>query len=179
MALLSESDVLDILSRVARAAKAFDGRPTWRRQPGRGTEVWMLTVALRLDDLLAGGASVRLKTPTQVWEEDVYGHVEVRVIGIPRAFRLDPIEWRPLAPHTNPPDAPDDLGSMVLFDRHHPAALNLLLGMSVLQQTAPGVAVPLPRDITTFREYVNLCAEAWNFPDMRTIEPPEWKPTLL
>lgn len=139
----------------------------------------MLTCGLRLNGVLAGGASVRLKTPVDAWEDDVYGHVEVRVIGIPRAFRLDPVEWRPLAPHTNSPNAPGELASLTLFDRHHPCDLNLPFGLPVFQQIAPGVAAPLPRDIPTFQEYVNLCAEVWRCPDMRTIQPPEWAETLL
>lgn len=183
MALVGEREVLEGVARVARAHKSFDckpdTRPAWRRQPARGAEIWTLTCGLRLNGALAGGAMIRLKTPTDVWEEDVYGHVEVRIPGVPRACRIDPIEWRPLGPHTNPPDAPEGLGLMTLFDRHHPSHLNRPLGVAVLHQTATGIAAPLPRDITTFAEYVHLCAEVWNCPDMRSIEAPEWKPTLF
>ena len=171
--------ILDRLRFIAEAKKTFDVTPRWSLSPSRSRGRLTLVVALRLDGVLRGGTSVRLATPNDAWEEDVYGHIEVRLPGVSRPLRLNPIEWRPLRPHDNPPDAPPALRSQRLWDRWLPFEINAPYGAGAFDQSTSGIAVPLPREPSDFSEYTDLCADLWRCPDLLGLEPPPWAGALL
>jgi len=117
-------------------------------------------------------------TPQDTWDEEVYGQIEVRMPGISH-LRLNPVEWRPLRYHDNPPDAPAAHQFVRLWDRWHPFDLNRPLGIRAFQQTRSGVAIPLLRAVTTFSEYTHLCADIWRCPDLLGLRPPPWSKQLI
>lgn len=81
--------------------------------------------------------------------------------------------------HRNAGDAPGAHRFAVLRDRWHPFELNRERPLAVFTQSEPGVIAPLPRAIESFSEYVHLCAELWNCPDMPGVPPPPWARVLL
>ena len=118
-------------------------------------------------------------TPGDVWEEDVYGHIEVRLPGATRTLRLNPIEWRPLRYHDNPPSAPPAHRSQRLFDRWLPFDINEKHSIAAFDQSGPGIAIPLPRVPNSFAEYADLCSDLWRCPDMMGLTPPPWSRKML
>jgi len=176
---VTDAEVIAHLARVAASEKTFDSEPRWVERHHREGVRLDLAVALRLDGVLGGGASVLLSTPQGAWERDLYGHIKVEIPGRKKTFRLSPIEWRPLKPHRNPGDAPDELRFLELFDRWHPFEANRNRPLATFSQDAQGVAAPLPRGIDSFSDYVHLCGEVWNCPAMGTVRPPPWSRVLL
>jgi hypothetical protein len=175
-----ENQILDALERISQAQKAFDENPNWVSiSDNRGSERLELTAALQINGVLGGGVSLRINTPRNSWEKDVYGHIEVRRPDMKPHARLAAIEWRPRHDHTNPPYAPYGLRLKVLSDRWHSFDDNRHLGIEAFTQSKASVARPLPRTILSFREYIELAAEIWNFPEATTIETPEWSRLLL
>ena len=166
--------ILDRLRWIADAKKGFDAKPTWTTIEHRASARLDLVVALRLGGVLRGGVSMRLQTPRDVWEEDVYGHIEVRFPDSKRALRLNPIEWRPLRHHDNPPTSPPAHRGQRLLDRWLPFHFNQRLGLGAFDQSVPGIAVPLPRAPNSFLEYTDLCSDLWHLPDMMGLAPPPW-----
>ena len=79
--------ILDRLRFIAEATKTFDANPMWEEVPSRLSPRLSLVVAIRLDGILRGGVSLRFATPKHMWEEDVYGHIEVRLPGVVRTLR--------------------------------------------------------------------------------------------
>jgi hypothetical protein len=122
---------------------------------------------------------MRLVTPSDAWEADVYGHIEVRLPGVIRTLRLIPVEWRPLRYHDNPPNAPAAHRNLRLWDRYMPIDLNAPLGLGAFDQSAPGIAVDLPRAPANFKEYTDLCSDLWKCPDLLGLQPPPWARELL
>src|SRR5580692_12931750 len=98
---LHTGPILDRRRFIAEAKKSFDSKPNWETVKHRLSNRLSLIVALRLNRVLRGGVSIRISTPSDVWEEDVYGHVEVRLPGVDRSLRINPIEWKPLRYHDN------------------------------------------------------------------------------
>ncbi|MGY2052930.1 hypothetical protein [Methylobacterium sp. JK268] len=170
--------ILDRLAFVVEAKKTFDSAPKWERVPYRDGERLQLTVALRVAGVLRA-VTLRLVTPADVWEEDVYGHLEVRGLGLAKHLRLLPIEWRPLHHHDNPPDAPAPHAGLRLFDRFMPFDLNMDRGLGVFAQNRPAVMVDLPRAPTDFLSYCDLCSDLWRCPDMIGLEPPPWSRAMI
>jgi hypothetical protein len=167
------------LSAVNAAAKSFDSFPDWNAVTDRTSTTLQYVVAVRLEGALGGGVSIRLITPMTGWDNDVYGQIEVAVPQARSSLRLAPIEWGPKREHRNSANAPADHRFKTLTDRWHPFELNLPLGIRVFQQAEVGVAVMLPRAISTFKDYTALCAELWNCPDANRIPPPPWSRTLI
>jgi hypothetical protein len=174
-----EEALLARLAEITAAPKSFDTAPSWEAIQDRASARLCCTVALRIGGVLGGGAAIMIKTPREAWEEDVYGHIQVRRPNTPHHLRLLPVEWRPLGIHYNPGDAPPELRFLGLADRHHPFDLNQPLGISVFSQSRAGIARELPRAIASFEAYLDLCAELWNCPDVRSIERPPWSPKLV
>lgn len=167
------------LSLVNAAKKTFDSFSDWATVTDRSSSALHYVVALRLDGVLGGGASMRLVTPTNGWEKEVYGQIEIALPGTRSSLRLGPIEWGPKRQHRNPANAPAPHSLKTVGDRWHPFDLNQPLGIRVFQQFDSGVAVPLPRAISSFSDYIVLCAELWNCPDATRIPPPPWSRTLF
>lgn len=168
---------IDLLKAIAPAPKRFDSRPGWVTRRDRPTPFLELQVGLRIDGV-ARGVQVRLSTPQPAWESDLYGQIGVAIPQARGLLRLAPVEWRPLRAHTNPARAPAHLRLLTLVDRWHPPEHNYALGVPAFLQHLPGVAAPLPRVIATFEDYLGLCAELWNCPDMAGIPPPPWTQEL-
>lgn len=164
---------------VADAKKSFDTHPKWEILPNRYSRVLSLVVALRLNGTLRGGVSIRIVTPEDSWEEDVYGHLEVKLPQNRRLLRVNPVEWRPLRHHDNPPNAPDAHRNQRVYDRWHPFDINAAYGLRSFDQSGPGIAVPLPRTVDNFTNYMELCADIWRCPDMYELEPPPWTKELI
>ena len=122
---------------------------------------------------------MRLATPTDAWEQDVYGHIEVRLPGVSRTLRLNPVEWRPLRYHDNPPNASAAHRNQRLYDRHLPFVLNAPLGLGPFDQSSAGIAVELPRAPANFQEYTDLCSDLWICPDLLGLEPPPWMRNIV
>lgn len=179
MASQQSGEILKRLRDVSEARKSFDTAPEWRVSQNRRTDRLNLIALIRLNDVLFRGVSIRLATPVDAWEEDVYGHVEVRLPGVQRALRVSPVEWKPFRYHDNPATSPPPHRNQRLWDRWHPFDLNAPLGIGVFDQSACGIAVPLPRDPATFLEYADLCADLWRCPDMIGLTPPPWARTML
>lgn len=173
-----EERILRHLDHVEAANKRFDSLAKWRVIEGR-TKLLLMRVAVRLDGVLGGGASVLIATPAHAWESDVYGHIEVKFQQFQRSLRVHPLEWRPIRPHTNPPDCPEPHASHRLKDRWHPYDLNRDRGVACLSQGKPGVAVELPRAISNFEEYLEMAANVWRCPDLYDVPRPEWTKTLI
>lgn len=173
-----ERALLDRLAEICSAEKSFDGPVAWESYESKTTTRLRIEAPLRLDGKLGGGAFLRITTPGTAWESDVYGQIEVQKPAKGR-WRLDPIEWRPLKPHTNGPDTPSEHRFKTLTDRIHPFSLNRRYGLKVLDQGTPGVAVEFPRAVSKFEEYLELCSEVWNFPELRKLPPPQWTMLLL
>lgn len=173
-----ERAVLDRLAEIHAAEKSFDATPVWEQYDQRSTVRLRLVAPIRVNGRLGGGVSLRIHTPATSWESDVYGQIEV-----PKptkgSWRLDPVEWRPLKPHTNGPDAPASHRLKNLTDRIHPFPVNRRYGLKVFEQGSVGVAEDFPRAITRFEEYLDLCSEVWNFPDLRRLPPPQWTMLLV
>jgi hypothetical protein len=138
-----------------------------------------LVVALRLDGLLRGGVSMRIETPVDAWEEDVYGHIEVRPSGMKRALRVIPVEWKPRRYHDNPPNAPAAHRNQRLWDRYMPFELNAESGLGAFDQSTSGIAIELPQQPTNFSGYTDLCSRLWNCPDILGLDPPPWTRKML
>ena len=179
MASPHSGEILHRLREVAEARKSFDAPPKWVISQNRRTDRLNLITAIRLNGVLFGGVSIRLVTPADAWEEDVYGHVEVRLPGVQRALRVSPVEWKPFRYHDNPATSPLPHRNQRLWDRWHPFDLNAPLGIGAFDQSACGIAVPLPRDPATFSEYADLCADLWRCPDMIGLNPPPWARKML
>ena len=172
--------IFDGLRYVAEAKKSFDSTPRWEALPNsRQSSSHQLLVAVRLNGILRGGVQLRLITPAKVWEEDVYGQIEVKLPGSTRWLRLTPVEWRPLHRHDNPSNAPTAHRQVGLFDRWFPFEINAAYGMQAFDQSGPGIAVPLPREPTSFSEYANLCADLWVCADLYELPPPPWARTMV
>lgn len=164
---------------VNAAEKSFDAFPDWETVTDRTSSSLHYAPALKLEGTLGGGVSIRLVTPTTGWECEVYGQISVTIPGSRSCLRLNPIEWRPRREHRNAATAPAPHAMKTLRDRWHPFDLNRPLGIRVFQQAEIGVATPLPRAISTFLDYIGLCAELWNCNDVNRIPPPPWSQTLL
>lgn len=176
---MKEDEILARLDQVHQAEKSFDSPPIWVQSQERTSAILSCQVSLRLNGILTGGASIRIRTPLNCWEEDVYGQIEVRLFGLRRQLRLSPVEWKPMREHRNPATAPEELRYLILEDRYHPYELNRPLGVNVFYQTLTGVAAPLPQTIANFQDYASLCAEIWNCPDMGSVPPPPWSRSLI
>jgi hypothetical protein len=170
---------LDRLRFIAEAKKSFDSTPSWIEVPSRLSTRLSLVVALRLNGILRGGVSLRIITPSDAWEEDVYGHIEVRLPGLTRALRLTPVEWKPLRYHDNPPNAPAAHRNRRLWDRYMPFEINAQFGLAAFDQSASGIATELTRQPTSFKEYTDLCSDLWNCPDLLGLSPPPWTRKLI
>ena len=166
MTTLQAGPIIARLRYIAEAKKSFDAIAKWELTRNRSSHRLSLVVALRLNGILRGGVSIRLATPSDAWEEDVYGHIEVRLPGASRTLRLNPIEWRPLRPHDNPPSAPPAHRNQRLYDRWLPFEINENFGLAAFDQSGPGIAVPLPHVPRTFSEFTDLCSSLWLCPDM-------------
>ena len=171
--------IYDRLRFIAEAKKAFDSTPKWEPITHRASQRLVMVVALRLNGVLRGGVSLRLRTPIAAWDEDVYGQIEVRLPGMNRPLRLNPIEWRPRRYHDNPASSPPAHRNQRLWDRWHPFDLNALHGMQGFDQSGGGIAVPLPHIPASFSEYANLCASLWVCSDMYDLPPPPWTDEML
>jgi len=176
---LHTGPILDRLRFIAEAKKAFDSKPIWKKEKYRSSIRLSLIVALRLNGVLRGGVSIRISTPSDVWEEDVYGHVEVRLPGVNRSFRINPIEWKPLRYHDNPSQASAPHRNQRLWDRWLPFDLNAPRGLHSFDQTGCGIAVPLPRALSNFSDYTDLCSTLWLCPDMMGLPAPPWARRML
>lgn len=170
--------ILEFLETVSRAEKSFDSLPAWEEYKDRTSGKLRYATAIQLNGVLGGGISIRITTPKETWEEDVYGQIEVRPARMKRSLRVDPIEWRPLRPHTNSPAAPPPHSFQQYSDRWHPFDLNKPFGIGVFNQSDKGVAVPFPRAISSFSEYLDLCSDIWKCPDVKEIPTPPWSPQL-
>jgi hypothetical protein len=170
---------LDRLRFIAEAKKSFDSEPAWSPVPSRLSSRLSLVVALRLDGILRGGVSLRLETPLDVWEEDVYGHIEVRALGMTRALRVLPVEWKPFRWHDNPPSAPPAHRNQRLWDRYMPFEINAQHGLGAFDQSTSGIAIELPRQVANFNEYTDLCSSLWNCPDLLGLAAPPWSREIL
>lgn len=164
---------IDLLKAIAPAEKRFDSHPDWIVRRDRPTPSLEFSVGLLIDGV-ARGVQVHLKTPQPAWESDLYGQIGVAYPRVKGLLRLAPVEWRPLRVHSNPAAAPPHLRLLTLSDRWHPPAENFALGPPAFLQHIPGIAAPLPRAIATFEEYLSLCADLWNCPDMASVPPPPW-----
>lgn len=171
----------DHLDMVNSAEKEVDSIADWEKLLHRPSGTLQWTTSVRLNGRLGGGASVRLMTPASVWEKNVYGQIEVRTpVTANRTVRLNPVEWRPLKPHHNP-RLEDQVHSLATYlDRWHPYALNREMNdIDIFFQKKTGVAVPLPENVTTFVEYLNLCGQVWKCPSIKDVPPPPWSPQLV
>lgn len=178
----SEAQIQELLTRLYDAnltSKTLDETPRWEKVRDRQSVKLEYRAALRMDGNLGGGVSVRLQTPENGWEDDLYGQIEIRRPGMRSALRLNPVEWRPLREHRNPPDAPEPYRLKILRDRWHPFELNQPLGIDVFTQSKPGIAAPLPRAVSSFSDYIDLCAELWRLPELREIPAPPWSKQLF
>ncbi len=171
--------ILDRLRTIDEARKSFDVKPQWVTTQNRSTQRLTLNVALRLDGILRGGVSILLATPVDAWEEDVYGHIAVRLPGLSRSLRLNPVEWSPLRHHDNPLSGPAAHRGVRLFDRWHPFDINAQFGLASFDQSGPGIAVELPRVPNRFSEFSDLCSNLWRCPDMMGLPPPPWSRRLV
>lgn len=175
-----EAQILEQLAAVCAADKAFDSPVDWIAvKDNRGQERLYLRGALRLGGILGGGVTLFISTPRYDWERDVYGQLEVRRPGLRSHLRLLPVEWRPRRQHRNPATASASLRLLTLGDRWHDFADNAPLGINGFNQTQTGIARDLPRAISSFSDYLNLAADIWKIPDLRTIAPPPWSKTLF
>ena len=164
---------------IVDAAKTFDSEPSWRETTNRLSTRLSLVVGIRLKGILQGGVSLRLVTRSDAWEEDVYGHIEVRLPGDSRMLRLLPVEWRPLRYHDNPPHAPAAHRNQRLWDRYLPFDINAEFGLGAFDQSSSGIATELPRMPSSFAQYTDLCSDLWKCPDLLGLPPPPWTRALL
>ncbi|MGY5779061.1 hypothetical protein [Rhizobium sp. LEGMi135b] len=175
-----EEAIISRLAEIDAAPKSLDSFPEWNLVMSRPAGKLYWTSAVRLSGVLGGGVSVRFATPADVWDKDVYGHIEVAmpVLG-PRRLRINPAEWRPRSDHRNPAwvQAPHALSTY--RDRWHPFDLNKERGISIFLQGVSGAAVPLPDDIETFSDYLHFCGAIWKCPDVEKVQPPPWSPQLV
>jgi len=84
------------LDKVHDAQKEIDSIPQWELKPDRqrGRLTWL--AAVKLNGILGGGVSVRIVTPADMWERDVYGHIEINSVEtLGKTARIIPVEWRP------------------------------------------------------------------------------------
>ncbi|WP_376710355.1 hypothetical protein [Pseudochrobactrum lubricantis] len=170
--------IFNFLDTVNKSEKTFDDFSKWDEYTDRSSGKLRYVTAIQLNGILGGGVSIRITTPKETWEEDVYGQIEVRPPRMKRSLRVNPIEWRPLRPHVNSATAPSPYGLQQYFDRWHPYDLNKPLGIGAFDQSDKGVATPLPRAISSFSEYLELCSEIWKCPDVKGIPTPPWSPQL-
>ncbi|MEA3533684.1 hypothetical protein [Rhizobium sp. CC-YZS058] len=168
------------LDLVDAAEKTVDFFSEWQLLLQRTTGTLQWTTSLRLGGTLGGGVSVRLITPADVWERDVYGHIEVRSAAtFGRAIRINPVEWRPRRPHHNPRYADEEHSLATYLDRWHPYAVNRRQAVAVFLQHQPGIAFPLPETITSFEAYLLFCSQVWKCSDIKDVPPPPWSPQLV
>lgn len=167
------------LDRVVAASKSLDAMSEWYKVLNRPTGKLEWQAALKLDGFLGGGVSVLFSTPVDAWEADVYGQLNVKMASLPRALRLNPVEWRPRRAHTNSPNAPEGLALETLLDRWHPYNINRDQDVAVFMQAAVGIAEPLPAGINSFSDYLKFCAIVWKCPDIERVPPPPWSRSLL
>jgi hypothetical protein len=171
--------LLEHFDHVNGSEKTIDAMTPWYKVLNRPTGRLEWQAALRLGGVLGGGTSVRFATPVDAWENDVYGQLEVRMAFLPRAARLNPVEWRPKRPHSNTGNAPEGHAFLTHFDRWHPWELNKDQDVGVFLQGAVGVAAGLPSGINDFSAYLKFCAIVWKCPDIENVPPPPWSRNLL
>lgn len=174
----SEAAILERLAEVHAAAKSFDHVPAWDTVTDRDNTRLFVHAAIRIDGRFGGGVYVRISTPQHSWDRDVYGQIEVQR-PTKGCWRVNPIEWEPVRAHTNRRDAPSEHRLVTLTNRIHPFALNRRYGLSVFEQKEAGIAIDFPREIARFEEYLDLCSEVWNFPDLKSLQPPKWTRELF
>lgn len=168
------------LDMVNDADKELDSIPKWEKQFHRPSGTLHWSASVRLNGRLGGGASVRLNTPLSAWERNVYGQLEVTSAATTnKTVRLNPVEWRPLKPHFNPKLEDEEHSLATYLDRWHPYPLNRGRDVAVFSQYRPGVALPLPPNVTTFTEYLNFCGQVWKCPSIEDVPPPPWSPQLV
>jgi len=170
------------LDYVHNAEKELDSIPEWTLKPDRqrGRLTWF--AAVKLNGVLGGGVSVRITTPADVWEHDVYGQIEINSIEtLRRTARILPVEWRSIKDHRNPPIPDSEHSRETYRDRWHPYDKNRDLQNPAIffQDNVTGIAFPLPLGITTFLDYLNFCSRVWKCPSIEEIPTPPWSPKLI
>jgi hypothetical protein len=172
--------ILAHLDFVDEVEKEVDSISDWQLIEHRPTGSLQWQSAVRLSGRLGGGAAVRLMTPADVWEKDVYGHIEVRPPVHPqRMLRINPVEWRPRRSHRNPNWGPEEHRLETYRDRWHPYNENRMGGIEVFLQSKTGLALPLPAPIASFSQYLHVCSKIWKCPNLKDVPPPPWSPSLL
>jgi hypothetical protein len=167
------------LQEVNDAPKTLDFMSEWETVLNRPSGKLQWQTALRLNGVLGGGVSALLCTPVDAWESDVYGQLTVKPSFLSRALRLNPVEWRPLRPHSNPRYAPPDFALQTYTDRWHPFELNKDCDINVFLQKAVSVAAPLPSDMRTFSDFLSFCARVWKCSEIQKVPPPPWSKNLI
>lgn len=170
----------DHLDRVDRTPKELDAMPEWTLKTDRLSGRLMWHTAVKLNGRLGGGVSIRLTTPTAAWERDVYGHTEVvSPATLNRQVRINPVEWKPMRAHRNPPFDNDDHSLATYLDRWHPYELNRSLNPDTFFQKSTGIALPLPVEVDTFSDYLHFCGTVWKCPSIERVPTPPWSPQLV
>ncbi|WJR67185.1 hypothetical protein QTA58_00120 [Neorhizobium sp. CSC1952] len=171
---------MERLTEIDAAPKTLDSLPEWALVTSRPSGKLYWTAAVRLNGILGGGVSIRFATPADVWELDVYGHIEVAIPALgPRRLRLNPAEWRPRSDHRNQMWVPAPHSLATYKDRWHPFDLNKERGVTIFLQGSAGAAVPLPDDIDSFSDYLHFCGAIWKCPDVEKVPPPPWSRRLV
>jgi hypothetical protein len=60
-----------------------------------------------------------------------------------------------------------------------PFDINAQNGLGAFDQSTSGIAIELPRQPATFKEYTDLCSSLWNCPDLLGLDPPPWTRKIL
>lgn len=173
------AQLLEHLDNVNSASKSIDAMSDWYMVLNRPTGRLEWQAALKLNGVLGGGVSARFATPVDAWDADIYGQLEVKMAFLPRSVRVNPVEWRPKRPHTNPPNAPAGLALETFFSRWHPYEINRDQDVNVFLQAAVGIADALPDGIISFSDYLKFCSIVWKCPDIERVPPPPWSRSLL
>lgn len=86
------------------------------------------------------------------------------------------VEWRPLAPHTNPANCAEDLKLLKIPGSHiHGFDMNWLADLDRMRTRNLPVAKPLITDPSSFTELLELLGKELRIEGLDKIEPPPWR----
>jgi hypothetical protein len=174
-----ENELLERVAQISNASKALAGGAGWRPVRNRTPTAIELVNPISIEGAVHSGLQARLTARSDMPDSDVYAQLEVWCPEIEKYLHFDRAEWRPIRPHTNPPNSPSGLRGLCLQDRMLPFSLNRRLGINALLQTVTLMGQPLPEDLTTFKRFTEFLGIMWHLEGASVLPEPPWQERLL
>jgi len=160
----------DLLPKLVEASKAIAGKPQWHAPDS----TWLrLTAALDIDGGTVEGLELRGGATQTLPDRAVRFQLQYTPPRGP-CTPLVRVEWRPLAPHTNPNIGEHPL--MRIAGSHvHPFDLNWLTEFGRMRGGNLVTARPLNPDPASYEEFLALVGKECRISGLERLEKPTWR----